>query len=53
MLQHTPERLNVEIFRARSLFAKLGFADATHLVERRTVSRQLRIGVIGLHVTRR
>lgn len=53
MLQYTPERLNLEIFRARSLFAKLGFADATHLIERRTVNRQLRIGVVGLHVTRR
>lgn len=50
MLQYTPERLNLEIFRARSLFAKLGFSDATHLVERRTVNRQLRIGVAGLHV---
>jgi len=50
MLQYTLERLNLEIFRARSLFAKLGFADATHLVERRTVNRQLRIGVPGLHV---
>jgi hypothetical protein len=53
MLQYTLERLNLEIFRARSLFAKLGFADATRLIERRTVSRQLRIGVSGLHVIRR
>jgi hypothetical protein len=53
MLQYTPERLNLEIFRARSLFAKLGFADAANLVERRTVNRQLRIGVAALHVHRR
>jgi hypothetical protein len=52
MLQYTPERLNLEIFRSRSLFAKLGFVDATHLVERRTVTRQLRIGVVRLHVAR-
>jgi hypothetical protein len=52
MLQYTPERLNLEIFRARSLFARLGFADATQLIERRTVNRQLRIGVAGLQVRR-
>jgi hypothetical protein len=53
MLQYTPERLNVEIFRARALFAKLGFGDPASLVERRAVNRQLRIGVMRLHVTRR
>jgi hypothetical protein len=53
MLQYTPERLNLEIFRARSQFAKLGFIDATHLIERRTVNRKLRIGVSRLHVIRR
>ncbi|HEX7840707.1 MAG TPA: FHA domain-containing protein [Kofleriaceae bacterium] len=52
MLQYSPERLNLEIFRARSLFAKLGFADSAHLIERRTASRQLRIGVARLDVTR-
>jgi hypothetical protein len=52
MLHYTLERLNLEIFRARSLFAKLGFADATHLIERRTVNRQLRIGLANLHVAR-
>jgi hypothetical protein len=52
MLHYTPERLNLEIFRARALFAKLGFVDATNLVERRSVNRQLRIGVAQLHVTR-
>jgi hypothetical protein len=53
MLQYSPERLNLEIFRARSQFAKLGFSDATHLVARRTVNRQLRIGVSRLHVAHR
>jgi len=52
MLRYTAERLNLEIFRARSLLAKLGFTDSTHLIERRTASRQLRIGVARLHVTR-
>lgn len=52
MLQYTAERLNLEIFRARTQLAKLGFADAAHLVERRTASRQLRIGVSRLHVAR-
>jgi len=52
MLQYTAERLNLEIFRARVLFAKLGFTDSTHLIERRTASRQIRIGVVRLHVTR-
>lgn len=53
MLQYTAERLNLEIFRARALFAKLGVADATQLIERRTASRQIRIGVARLHVNRR
>jgi hypothetical protein len=52
MLQYSPERLNLEIFRARSLFAKLGFADSTQLLERRASSRQIRIGVSALRVTR-
>jgi hypothetical protein len=52
MLQYTAERLNVEIFRARSLFAKLGVQDFAHLVERRATSRQLRIGVATLWILR-
>jgi hypothetical protein len=50
MLQYTPERLNLEIFRARALFARLGFADAPQLIERRAISRQLRIGAARLQV---
>jgi hypothetical protein len=53
MLQYSPERLNIEIFRARALFAKLGFVDATQLIERRASTRQLRIGVARLDVARR
>jgi FHA domain len=52
MLQYSAERLNLEIFRSRALFAKLGFADSAGLIERRPASRQLRIGVARLHVTR-
>ena len=53
MLQYTAERLNLEIFRCRTLFARLGCVDATQLIERRASSRQLRIGTARLHVTRR
>jgi hypothetical protein len=52
MLQYSPERLNIEIFRARALFAKLGFSDSTQLIERRATTRQLRIGAARLQVTR-
>jgi hypothetical protein len=52
MLQYTAERLNLEIFRARALLAKLGFADSTHLIERRAGTRQLRIGIARLQVVR-
>jgi hypothetical protein len=52
MLQYTAERLNIEIFRARALFAKLGFVNSTQLIERRTSSRQIRIGISRAHVTR-
>jgi len=52
MLDYSAERLNVEIFRARALFAKLGVTDAGQLVERRASSRQLRLGVSRLLVTR-
>ncbi len=52
MLGYTAERLNVEIFRARALLAKLGVPDAGQLIERRVSSRQLRIGVSRLHVIR-
>jgi hypothetical protein len=52
MLGYTAERLNIEIFRARSLFAKLGFVDAARLIERRPSSRQIRLGVSRVHVTR-
>jgi FHA domain len=52
MLGYTPERVNVEIFRARALLAKLGVQDAAGLIERRASTRQLRIGVARLSVDR-
>ena len=52
MLRYGAERLNIEIFRARTVFARLGFVDAPHLIERRPSSRQLRIGIARLHVVR-
>lgn len=53
MLRYTGDRLNIEIFRARMQLAKLGFADSAQLIARRISSRQLRIGVARLHVSRR
>ncbi|MBL8684313.1 MAG: FHA domain-containing protein [Myxococcales bacterium] len=38
------ERLNVEVFRARSALSALGVVDAGRIIERRAVTRQLRIG---------
>lgn len=52
MLRYSPDRLNVEIFRARTVFAKLGFADSPQLIERRPITRQLRIGLTQLRELR-
>jgi len=52
MLGFTAERLNIEIFRARSLLAKAGVVDAPRLIERRPLGRQLRIGVARLDISR-
>lgn len=52
MLRYTAERLNIEIFRARAVFARLGFADSPQLIERRPASRQLRIGIARVDVVR-
>jgi hypothetical protein len=38
------ERLNVEVFRARSAFSSLSVQDAGRVIERRALTRQLRIG---------
>lgn len=44
--------LNVWIFRLRKQFAELGFQRAAGIIQRRTGSQQLRIGVRQLHVDR-
>jgi hypothetical protein len=46
-----PPQLNIDVFRLRQQFAKLGLADAATIVERRPRTRQLRIGVSQIAVT--
>lgn len=38
------ERLNVEVFRARAALSALGVVDAGRVIERRALTRQLRLG---------
>lgn len=45
-----PERLYVDVYRARKQLAALGLADAADLVERRAATRQLRLGVPRVEV---
>jgi hypothetical protein len=49
-LQHTPERLNLDIFRARRQFGAAGFVPGAGIVERRPATKQVRIGVGDLIV---
>lgn len=44
-LDMDPQRLNVEVYRARKQFTQLGIAGAAELFERRTQTRQIRLGV--------
>jgi FHA domain len=46
-----PPQLNVDVFRIREQFAKLGVIDAASIVERRPQPRQLRIGTGLLVIT--
>jgi hypothetical protein len=46
-----PPQLNLDVFRIRKHFAKLGVADAERLVERRPRTRQLRIGTSSLSIS--
>jgi hypothetical protein len=39
-----PQRLNIDVFRIRDHFGRLGVTDAPKIIERRTRPRQLRIG---------
>jgi hypothetical protein len=48
LLQFGPERLNLDIFRARRQFGAAGFIPATGIVERRPASRELRLGISNI-----
>jgi hypothetical protein len=45
LLQFSPERMNLDIFRARRQFGAEGFIPPASIVERRPAARALRIGV--------
>ncbi len=50
MVGRAAGHLNVDVFRARRDFASLGFSNAHALIERRSQSRQLRIGCLDLSI---
>ncbi|MFT4975068.1 MAG: hypothetical protein ACI8S6_000955 [Myxococcota bacterium] len=52
MLRITSNLLYVSTHRARKEIEALGIADASAFIERRTSSRQLRLGVSGLDIGR-
>jgi hypothetical protein len=39
------QSLNVQVYRARSDIEKLGFQDSSSIIERRSMTRQMRIGI--------
>jgi hypothetical protein len=45
-------QLNIDIFRIRKQFGRMGIADGANIIERRPRAKQLRIGVHRLTVTR-
>jgi hypothetical protein len=47
-----PPQLNIDVFRIRRQFASAGLTNAARVIERRTTSRQLRIGVARLSIIR-
>jgi len=49
-LDLTPTQLNLEIFRIREQFSNLGIGDSAHIVERRSTTKQLRIGAERLEI---
>ncbi len=51
-LAMTATQLNVDIFRIRQQFAKLDLGETAAIVERRPRTKQLRIGIANLVVTR-
>jgi len=50
MLATNPTQLAVDIYRARKQFSEAGVLEAAQLVERRTTSHELRLGVSRLRV---
>jgi len=50
MLATTPSQLAVDIYRARQQFNEAGVADSAQLVERRSMTHELRIGVSNLSI---
>lgn len=50
LLQFGPERLNLDIFRARRQFGAVGFIPPTGIVERRPASRELRLGISNITI---
>ncbi len=48
----TPPQLNIDVFRIRKQFSAAGVVDAAGIIERRPLTRQLRIGVERLTVVR-
>ena len=50
LLQLGPERLNLDIFRARRQFGAEGFMPTAGIVERRPAARELRIGVSDIEI---
>ena len=51
MLATSAPQLALDVYRARRQFGDAGVFDAAQLIERRTVSRELRIGVSALSVS--
>ncbi len=45
LLHFSPERLNLDIFRARRQFGAAGFMPGAGIVERRPATKEIRIGV--------
>jgi hypothetical protein len=45
MLAMSPTQLAVDIYRARQQFSEAGVAEAAQLVERRSMTHELRLGV--------
>jgi FHA domain-containing protein len=50
LLHFGPERLNLDIFRARRQFSAAGFVPAAGIVERRPAARELRIGATNISI---